>query len=130
MIDFMTYDHVEFRPGPHLNMILGPNGTGKSTIAAGIAIGLGFSPKVCRVSSAESSEKEIAHAQVMGRANDLRAYVKQGREEGTVEVELKGRRGKRNPVIWRKFNREDKSEWKLNGECLHMASLLVLAIKS
>jgi hypothetical protein len=44
--NFMTYDHVEFRPGPHLNMILGPNGTGKSTIAAGIAIGLGFPPKV------------------------------------------------------------------------------------
>ena len=43
----MTYDHVEFRPGPHLNMILGPNGTGKSTIAAAIAIGLGFPPKVC-----------------------------------------------------------------------------------
>ena len=46
MIDFMTYDQVEFRPGPHLNMILGPNGTGKSTIAAGIAIGLGFGPFV------------------------------------------------------------------------------------
>lgn len=43
---FMTYDHVEFRPGPHLNMILGPNGTGKSSIAAAIAIGLGFHPKV------------------------------------------------------------------------------------
>ena len=42
----MTYDFVEFKPGPHLNMILGPNGTGKSTIAAGIAIGLGFKPEV------------------------------------------------------------------------------------
>jgi chromosome segregation ATPase len=48
--NFMTYDHIEFRPGPHLNMILGPNGTGKSTIAAGIAIGLGFPPKVRLVS--------------------------------------------------------------------------------
>jgi chromosome segregation ATPase len=42
----MTYDFVEFNPGPHLNMILGPNGTGKSTVAAGIAIGLGFKPEV------------------------------------------------------------------------------------
>lgn len=42
----MTYDNVEFRPGPHLNMILGPNGTGKSSIAAAIAIGLAFPPKV------------------------------------------------------------------------------------
>lgn len=46
LVDFMTYDFVEFNPGPHLNMILGPNGTGKSTIAAGIAIGLGFKPEV------------------------------------------------------------------------------------
>jgi predicted ATPase len=42
----MTYDQVEFKPGPHLNMILGPNGTGKSSIAAAIAIGLGFPAKV------------------------------------------------------------------------------------
>ena len=42
----MTYDFVEFYPGPHLNIILGPNGTGKSSIAAAIAIGLGFAPKV------------------------------------------------------------------------------------
>ena len=46
MRNFMTYDFVEFKPGPHLNMILGPNGTGKSSIAACIAIGLGFPPVV------------------------------------------------------------------------------------
>lgn len=46
MINFMTYDHVEFRPGPYLNMILGANGVGKSSIAAGIAIGLAFNPRV------------------------------------------------------------------------------------
>ena len=43
---FLTYDSVEFRPGPALNMIIGPNGTGKSTIACAIAIGLGFPAKV------------------------------------------------------------------------------------
>ena len=30
--NFVTYDDAEFRPGPHLNMIIGPNGTGKSTL--------------------------------------------------------------------------------------------------
>jgi hypothetical protein len=43
---FLTYDQVEFQPGPALNMIIGPNGTGKSTIACAIAIGLGFPAKV------------------------------------------------------------------------------------
>lgn len=43
----MTYDYVQFRPGPYLNMIFGPNGTGKSSIACAIALGLNFSPSVC-----------------------------------------------------------------------------------
>ena len=43
----MTYDNVEFYPGPHLNMIIGPNGTGKSSIACAIAIGLNWPPSVC-----------------------------------------------------------------------------------
>lgn len=44
--NFVTYDFVEFRPGPYLNMIVGPNGTGKSSIACAIALGLNFPPKV------------------------------------------------------------------------------------
>jgi hypothetical protein len=44
--NFLTYDHVEFRPGPHLNMIIGPNGTGKSSIACAIALGLNWPPSV------------------------------------------------------------------------------------
>lgn len=113
LIDFMTYDFVEFNPGPHLNMILGPNGTGKSTIAAGIAIGLGFKPEVsapaCR--SCISAER----CQVMGRATDLKSYIKQGKEEAWTEIVLRGKPGKRNYVIWRNFTRGNKSEWQLNG---------------
>ena len=44
--NFLTYDHVQFRPGPHLNMIIGPNGTGKSSIACAIALGLNWPPSV------------------------------------------------------------------------------------
>ena len=44
--NFVTYDYVEFRPGPYLNMIIGPNGTGKSSIACAIALGLNWSPSV------------------------------------------------------------------------------------
>ena len=43
---FLTYTDVEFRPGPHLNLVIGTNGTGKSSIVCGIALGLGFPPKV------------------------------------------------------------------------------------
>ena len=57
--------------------------------------------------------------QVMGRAHDLKSYVKQGCIEAWTEVELKGRPGKANVIIWRRFNREDdKSEFRINGERL------------
>lgn len=52
----------------------------------------------------------------MGRAPDLRSYVKQGCEESWTEVELKGLPGKRNTVLSCRFTREDdKSEWKIDG---------------
>ena len=38
---------TEVLPGPYLNMIIGPNGTGKSTIVAAISIALGTKAKVC-----------------------------------------------------------------------------------
>jgi chromosome segregation ATPase len=44
--NFVTYDRCEFFPGPHLNMIIGPNGTGKSTVVCAMALGLGGSPAV------------------------------------------------------------------------------------
>ena len=49
--NFVTYDWVEFRPGPYLNMILGPNGTGKSSIACAICLGLNWPPSVRKLSA-------------------------------------------------------------------------------
>jgi len=46
MFNFVTYTNVEFRPGPSLNMVIGPNGTGKSTLVCAICLGLGWSPIV------------------------------------------------------------------------------------
>lgn len=52
----------------------------------------------------------------MGRANDIKAYVKQGTEQAITEIELKGLPKKKNVTIKRRFTREnDTSEWFLNG---------------
>jgi chromosome segregation ATPase len=67
---FVTYDYCQFYPGPNLNMIIGPNGTGKSTIVCGIALGLGGSTSV------------------LGRAKDVYDFVKHGYKEATIEITL------------------------------------------
>ncbi|KIK65311.1 hypothetical protein GYMLUDRAFT_38753 [Collybiopsis luxurians FD-317 M1] len=97
--NFVTYDYVEFRPGPYLNMIIGPNGTGKSSIACAIALGLNFSPKV------------------LGRAEEIHAFVKNGTKDGHIEIELKSPPGKPNLVIRRRLLATSKtSTFMLNGK--------------
>ncbi|EJD35341.1 P-loop containing nucleoside triphosphate hydrolase protein [Auricularia subglabra TFB-10046 SS5] len=97
--NFVTYDWVEFSPGPYLNMIIGPNGTGKSSIACALCIGLGWPPSL------------------LGRAGELKAFVKNGCDEGFIEIELRGPLGKPNLVIRRLLNANDnKSIWRLNGQ--------------
>lgn len=44
--NFVTYTTAEFFPGPKLNMVIGPNGTGKSTLVCAICLGLGWGPQV------------------------------------------------------------------------------------
>lgn len=53
----------------------------------------------------------------MGRAPDVKSYVKQGCDFAETEIEIKGKRGKRNPVVWRRFSRDDdKSQYRLDGK--------------
>ena len=47
--NFVTYTAVEFLPGPSLNMVIGPNGTGKSTLVCAICLGLGWGPQVITI---------------------------------------------------------------------------------
>ncbi|KAF7327365.1 Purine nucleoside phosphorylase [Mycena kentingensis (nom. inval.)] len=96
--NFVTYDDVEFSPGPYLNMILGPNGTGKSSIACAICLGLNWSPAV------------------LGRAAEISSFVKLGAETGFIEIELKGPAGQDNIVIRRGINSKNRaSSFTLNG---------------
>ncbi|KAG8130631.1 hypothetical protein E2320_017235 [Naja naja] len=44
MENFLTYDNCVVFPGPHLNMIVGANGTGKSSIVCAICLGLAGKP--------------------------------------------------------------------------------------
>ncbi|CAK4033817.1 Structural maintenance of chromosomes 5 [Lecanosticta acicola] len=94
LTDFVTYTNAEFRPGPNLNMVIGPNGTGKSTLVCAICIGLGWS---------------TSH---LGRAKDIAEFVKHGKKSATIEIELKGdpARHSKNPVIMHKINRDGSAK--------------------
>ncbi|NXE26551.1 SMC5 protein, partial [Ardeotis kori] len=65
-----TYDVCEVHPGPNLNMIVGANGTGKSSIVCAICLGLAGKPSF------------------IGRADKVGLFVKQGCLKGVVEIEL------------------------------------------
>ncbi|RMZ90082.1 hypothetical protein DV736_g2677, partial [Chaetothyriales sp. CBS 134916] len=101
--NFVTYSSVEFRPGPGLNMVIGPNGTGKSTLVCAICLGLGWG------------------TQYLGRAKDAAEFVKHGCAEATIEIELQRRSSGpgatgRNPVLKRIIRRDgNKSQFFLNN---------------
>ncbi|KAH7064889.1 chromosomes protein 5 structural maintenance [Macrophomina phaseolina] len=100
LTNFVTYTSAEFLLGPSLNMIIGPNGTGKSTLVCAICLGLGWGP------------------QHLGRAKELGEFVKHGAREAEIEIELsKGPKHQRNPVIRRTIRREgNKTSFTLNGQ--------------
>lgn len=56
LTNFVTYTDVEFNPGPSLNMVIGPNGTGKSTLVCAICLGLGWGPQVGSAVILEASQ--------------------------------------------------------------------------
>ena len=90
---------MDFSPGPYLNMIIGPNGTGKSTIVCGIALGLGAGPKI------------------LGRASDINSFVKQNKDDGYIEIHLRSSNRDSNHVIKRFINSSDKnSKYEINDQ--------------
>ncbi|XP_046315368.1 structural maintenance of chromosomes protein 5 isoform X3 [Marmota monax] len=95
MENFLTYDTCEVTPGPHLNMIIGANGTGKSSIVCAICLGLAGKPAF------------------MGRADKVGFFVKRGCSKGMVEIELFRTSG--NLIITREIDvAKNQSFWFIN----------------
>jgi chromosome segregation ATPase len=108
--NFVTYTAAEFHLGPSLNMIIGPNGTGKSTLVCAICLGLGWS------------------SEHLGRAKELNLFVKNGSDEAEIEIELAAGPGMAsNPIVRRIIRKSDsKSIFWINGK--HAGKNAVLAL--
>ncbi|KAI7902561.1 uncharacterized protein BX663DRAFT_62074 [Cokeromyces recurvatus] len=108
LVNFVTYDYCEIYPGPQMNMIIGPNGTGKSTIVCAIALGLGGNPNL------------------LGRAKNIAEFVKTGEDEATISIELK-QVNVRNIIIQRSFRKSNNATtWRVNGILLNVYWILNL----
>ena len=82
-------------------MIIGPNGTGKSTLVCAICLGLGWA---------------TSH---LGRAKDLGEFVKHGSKRAAIEIELAAdpARHQENQVITTAIAKEgNKAEYLINGK--------------
>lgn len=95
--DFVTYDVVIFYPDEHLNIIIGPNGTGKSTIVAAIVLGMG------------------GNCKLLSRSGSIEDYIKNGKEMAKIEVALyKNSRGD-IMMFNRTFNRSGMDRFEIDG---------------
>jgi len=100
--NFLTYDECEVFPGARLNIVIGPNGTGKSALTHAICLACGGNPGT------------------IGRSKDMTTFVRNGTAKGDetfVEVDLV-KNGLRNSIrIRRTINSENKgSKWTIDGK--------------
>ncbi|KAH9499281.1 Structural maintenance of chromosomes protein 5 [Bulinus truncatus] len=93
-----TYDSVEFKTGPYLNILIGPNGTGKSAIVCAICLGL------------------AGKTNWLGRASDPKDFIKYGAEKAKIEIELFNPYNDSNYIIGREIYKNKASHWTYNGK--------------
>jgi len=99
MHNFLTYTDAEVRPGAKLNIVVGPNGTGKSSVVCAICLCLGGSHKS------------------LDRAEKYKDFVKKGANSGYVEVDLH-EAGRNDSTLTIRMDisvDSNNAHWKVNG---------------
>ncbi|XP_031636219.1 structural maintenance of chromosomes protein 5 [Contarinia nasturtii] len=91
--DFLTHTEAIVHPSEHLNLVIGPNGTGKSSIVASIIIGMGGSTKI------------------LSERNKLNDYVKNGKENAHITITVYKDERRTQTNFTREFNRKNKSTY-------------------
>lgn len=98
---FSTYSKCVFNPSEYLNVIIGPNGTGKSTLVSAIVLSLGGEPIL------------------LARSTAISDYIKNGCESATISVEVYDNDDEvdtKTTTFQRSFNMSNKSEFSINGK--------------
>lgn len=101
-----------FHPGPHLNVLIGPNGTGKSSMVAAIVLGMGGSTKV------------------LSAKLKLQEFIKNGKEAARIIVCLYKNTKKEKVNFERSFIANGRSTFKVSyeyGKCVGSSSTMDFA---
>jgi structural maintenance of chromosomes protein 5 len=103
MQNFLTYQHVQVYPGPSLNCVVGPNGTGKSSLVCAICLGLAGKPSS------------------IGRAEKVGQFIRHGTDRSVVEIDLHAANADGSTATIRRTitragdDGSAQSSWTLNG---------------
>lgn len=95
--NFLTHSEATVFPSAELNILIGPNGTGKSSIVAAIIIGMGGSTKI------------------LSEHNKLSDYVKNGTDRSKVTVTIYRDSHGNRARFCREFGRDNKSTFTIDG---------------
>ncbi len=117
-VNVLTYSSIEIFPCPQLNLIIGANGSGKSTIISAIILGMYVFfltlPPAIILSNYQFCSGLGGNTQIVGRASELSKFVKVGRDNAVIEIELFNPDGA-NDVVRREFDMRNHSRFSLNG---------------
>ncbi|CAN8071545.1 unnamed protein product [Agarophyton chilense] len=107
MKNFLTFSDTTILPGPRMNLIIGPNGTGKSSVANAVCIVFG------------------GHPRLLGRSTDLGGFVKHGTQQACITALVfddSVSSGVRQ--VRRSFDTDGRNEFFLDGTKCSMSKII------
>ncbi|KAK3592068.1 hypothetical protein CHS0354_019324 [Potamilus streckersoni] len=103
--NFMCHNRLDITLGPHVNFVIGRNGSGKSAVVTALVVGLG------------------GKASVTSRGNTIKSFIKYGKQTADVEIKLRNRGSDAykpeeygdSVIIHRKFTTDGSSQYRLKS---------------
>ncbi|OWF41408.1 Structural maintenance of chromosomes protein 6 [Mizuhopecten yessoensis] len=104
--NFMCHHRLDITLGPHVNFLMGRNGSGKSAVITALVVGLG------------------GKANVTSRGNTIKSFIKTGKQTAEVMIKLRNRGPDaykheeygNSIIVERKFARDGGSHYRLKSE--------------
>ncbi|XP_052075729.1 structural maintenance of chromosomes protein 6-like isoform X4 [Mytilus californianus] len=106
MKNFMCHSRLDVRLGPHVNFVVGRNGSGKSAIVTALVVGLG------------------GKASVTSRGTTIKSFIKNGKQTAELEIHLRNRGADaykpteygNTIIVERKFTKDGGSGYKIKSK--------------